>query len=135
MTKVQVVNENRVRELLNAVLFDREILSANCKYEVWKSTYESMRALDNLLESELEHWDGSKELKKLEKVTNKFTKKIEKKGLKRYHWRGASHGCEEIVNEYRHRAAEYLEEFCEVLDPNSTLRQKVEQRVLDLKQI
>ena len=93
-----------------------------------------IRAIQELAERSLKDWKkadhfqewGQEELKHIQKTTTTFIKKVEKQGLQKDQWQGASPEWQNLMQEYKHEILPVLTKWAAKLPLESEVRKTVE---------
>ena len=119
--------------ILKMLVLQGDIFALEHNVVFWKSLYDSIEAVEKLVESRIKRWKGTeleKPLKNLQSQTIKFIKQIKKEGFSHGSWCGASEECEHLLNQYRMKCIPNLLEMAEYLEENDKTRQEVESYLL-----
>lgn len=127
------VHTEDLEYVLKMLVLQGEIFTLEHDVKFWKSLYDSIEAVEKLLESRMKPWKGTeleKPLKFLYKTTSSFIKEIKKEGFSHGSWCGASEECQHLLNQYRMNCIPNLLEMAEHLEENDKTRQEVEAYLL-----
>ncbi|MCF2139847.1 MAG: hypothetical protein K9W44_07325 [Candidatus Lokiarchaeota archaeon] len=129
MGKTRFVHTEDLKYILSSLVLQGDVFSLEHEVLFWKSLYDSIEAVEVLIETRIKRWKGSdleKPLKSLKKQTTKFIKKVKKLGTEHGSWCGASDECAHLLNRYRMQCIPNLLELAGFLAEDDLTRQQVE---------
>ncbi|MHA1612720.1 MAG: hypothetical protein ACTSYU_11750 [Promethearchaeota archaeon] len=124
------MSKQEIGDLLQSVILQRDLFSADLQLEFWKSAYNSVEAVNQMFDTRLRRWKGTeveKTLKKLKKCTNKFIRTIKKHGTDHGSWTGASDECSTLLNSYRSDCTPMFLDLAKILNESDSIRLKIEE--------
>jgi hypothetical protein len=141
MSKTKFVDKQKIGELIENIVTDRDVLS-KMEYTVWESIYESVERLSEYLEDELKQWKGTKAtlyhggeaLFQLKDLTTRFIEKcrIRKLGSKQQEITHLE--STDFLDNYRKNCIPLIVAFAGQLESDHPLRIEIE-RILNKDQV
>lgn len=102
-----------------------EVFNSSPEVDVWKSAYDMIYGIEVAVKLNVDYYKkyenfnelGGPELIELDKISNRFAKKMEKKGFHGTIWCGEDEECSRLLNEYRNEASSVLRKMIKITSP------------------
>ena len=138
MSKTRFVDKQKIGELLENIITDRDLLS-KVEFTTWELIYQSVERLSEYLEDELKQWKGTKatmyhggeNLFMLKGLTNQFIEKCKLKSQSSKMNDINSWDSIDFYDNYRKKCIPLIIAFAGQLDPNHPLRVEIERELND----
>lgn len=119
------MRRDELHDLLTRIIMKSEVFTQTPEVDIWKSAYDMIYGIEVAAKLNVDFYKkyenfnelGGPELIELDKISNQFAKKMEKKGFQGTIWCGEDEECARLMNEYKQKASTVLRKMIKITNP------------------